>query len=254
MKLCCTNLLDLADRFRPMHDLIKLLRFGPGWLFVLAGLALCAAGILIPAQNDLQHLQNQRDQLLHEEAILSQRIEGRAQFLDQVERQDPALIKRLAASQLNLIPAQGTPVLVAPSVSAPMDEWVDATINAEPIPSRATIQSTLSQLAQGRYRLWLLASGVICAFAGLMLDPSFSSSRGKLALTKKGKWGLYKKQANTFDLVFDDLMARIELLRRGWPDKLSWDRSNPLISGMVRVDQNWSVMSEHAFKGTSERA
>lgn len=237
-----------------MHDLIKLLRFGPGWLFVLAGLALCAAGILIPAQSDLHQLQDQRDQLLHEEIILSQRIEGRAQFLDQVERQDPALIKRLAASQLNLIPAQGTAVLVAPSVSAPMDEWVDATINAEPIPNRATIQSTLSQLAQGRYRLWLLASGVICAFAGLMLDPSFSSSRGKLALTKKGKWGLYKKQANTFDLVFDDLMARIELLRRGWPDKLSWDRSNPLISGMVRVDQNWTALSEHALKGTPERA
>ena len=232
-----------------MHDLIKFLRFGPGWLFVIAGLALCAAGILIPAQSDLQHLQNQRDQLLHEEAILSQRIEGRAQFLDQVERQDPALIKRLAASQLNLIPAQGTAVLLAPSVSAPMDEWVDATINTQPIPNTATIQSTLSQLAQGRYRLWLLASGVVCAFAGLLLDPSFTSSRGKPALAKKGKWGLFKRQANTFDLVFEDLMARIELLRSGWPDKLSWDRRNPLVSGMVRVDHNWTAMSEQALKG-----
>ncbi len=237
-----------------MHSIFKLLRFGPGWLFVLAGLALCAAGILIPAQSDLHQLQDQRDQLLHEEIILSQRIEGRAQFLDQVERQDPALIKRLAASQLNLIPTQGTPVLISPSVAAPMEDWVDATINTEPIPNRATIQSTLSQLAQGRYRLWLLASGVICAFAGLMLDPSFSSSRGKLALIKKGKWGLFKQQANTFDLVMEDLIARIELLRSGWPDKLSWDRSNPLISGMVRVDQNWTAMSERALKGTSERA
>lgn len=233
---------------------MKLLRFGPGWLFVLAGLALCAAGILIPAQSDLKQLQNQRDQLLHEEAILSKRIEARAEFLEQIEKQDPALINRLAVSQLNLIPAQGTPVLIAPSVGDPIDKWVDATIIAEPLQSRATIQSTLSQLAQGRYRLWLLASGVVCAFAGLLLDPSFTCSRDRLTSAIKGKRGLYKQQANTFDLVFDDLMARIELLRTGWPDKLSWDRRNPLVSGMVRVDQNWTAMSHRALEGIFKKA
>ncbi len=236
-----------------MHHIMKLMRFGPSWLFVLAGLALCAAGILIPAQSDLQDLQNQRDQLLHEETILSQRIEGRAQFLDQFEQKNPALIKRLAASQLNLIPAKGSPVLIAPSVNDPMDKWIDATINTEPIQNRATIQSTLSQLALGRYRLWLLASGVVCAFAGLLLDPSFTCSRGRLTLAIKGKKGLYKQQVNTFDLVMEDLMARIELLRSGWPDKLSWDRRNPLVSGMVRVDQNWTALSEHALKGMSKK-
>lgn len=237
-----------------MHHLLKLMRFGPSWLFVLAGLALCAAGILIPAQSDLQDLQNQRDQLLHEEIVLDQRIEGRAQFLDQFQKQNPALIKRLAASQLNLIPSDGTPVLIAPSVTDPVESWVDATINTEPIQSRATIQSTLSQLAQGRYRLWLLASGVVCAFAGLLLDPSFTCSRGRLSLAIKGKKGLYKQQTNTFDLVMEDLMARIELLRSGWPDKLSWDRRNPLVSGMVRVDRNWIALSERALKGLSKKA
>jgi hypothetical protein len=44
-----------------------LFQFDPGWLFVLAGLGVCAAGVLLPAQTDLEALQLQVAQLRSEE-------------------------------------------------------------------------------------------------------------------------------------------------------------------------------------------
>ncbi len=37
------------------------LRVDPGWLYIIAGSAMCAATILIPSHNDLGELRAQRD-------------------------------------------------------------------------------------------------------------------------------------------------------------------------------------------------
>lgn len=149
-----------------------LFRFDPGWLFVIAGLAICAAGILLPAQGDLQALQRQVTQLQSEEAHAYARLRAHSNFTDQVDRADPALIRRLAAAQLNLVRAGDTPILLAASETSPVTDWIDATVNRDIRPPKPAATSTLSQLANGPYRLWLFAGGIMSVFVGLMLSPS----------------------------------------------------------------------------------
>src|SRR5688572_12626858 len=87
--------------------------FDPGWLFVLVGLIVCAAGVLLPAQADLHALEQQLAQLQSEEARAYQRLAAHADFIDQVENGDPSIIKRLAAAQLNVVPDGDKPLLLS---------------------------------------------------------------------------------------------------------------------------------------------
>ncbi len=147
-------------------------RLDPGWLFVLAGLALCSAGILIPAQSDLRAINDQLQDLREAEVVAASRLQAHQDFLVDLERQDPALIRRLAAAQLNLVPQGETPLLVTPSVHAPVTDWIDATVRVdqdEPPPQR---ESILSRLSCGPERVWLLAAGALSLFVGLLIDPS----------------------------------------------------------------------------------
>ena len=90
----------------------------PGWLFVAAGLVMCAAVILIPAGSRLEGLREQLPRLEREEALLLARLRAHANFLDELDRGDPPLVRRLAAAQFNVVSAGERPVLVARSSSA----------------------------------------------------------------------------------------------------------------------------------------
>ena len=148
-----------------------LFRLDPGWLFIAAGLVVCAAGIILPAQNDLHALGRQLEQLEAEEARAYARLKAHSDFMDQVDRADPALIRRLAATQLNLVPEGDTPVLLAASATVPVTHWIDAAVQVDIRPPKTTPNSTLSRLANGPYRLWMFGAGIMCVFVGLMLGP-----------------------------------------------------------------------------------
>jgi len=150
--------------------------FDPGWLFILSGLALCAAGILLPAQADVEALQRQLEQLRDEESRALARLKAHADFLDQVDRADPALIKRLAAAQLNLVPEGDRPVLRATSNTAPVTNWVDSTVSFDIRPPKPQPVSTLSRWATGPQRLWMFGGGILAVFIGVLLSPE---SRGR---------------------------------------------------------------------------
>ncbi len=165
---------EIADSAASMKIAPTLLRLGPGWLFVLAGLALCSAGILIPAQSDLGAINDQLRSLREAEAIASSRLQAHQEFLVDLERHDPALIRRLAAGQLNLVPEGETPLLVTPSVHAPVTDWIDATVRVDRDEPPTQRESILSRLSRGPERVWLLAAGALSLFVGLLIDPSLT--------------------------------------------------------------------------------
>ena len=221
-----------------MHRLPTRSRIDPGWLFVVGGLVLCVAGILLPAQRDLDDLRRQRAELRHEETILQGRLAARGAFLQELDRRQPALIRRLAATQLNLVPQGEEPVLVSSSLNEDVISWVDATAHATAIEPIHRADSTLSQLMTGRYRLWLLTAGVVSAFLGLLLDPSLTRVRRKIA--HAGPSAVYSALICPIErTTMDDVIARIELLRTGWRLDPALAGRHPLVAGTVRPNRRW---------------
>jgi hypothetical protein len=160
-----------------MFRLVPRIRIGAGWLYVLAGVGLCAAGILVPARSDLDHLRRQRDRLADEKAIAQERVEAYESFLRLLEADDPALIRRLAAAQLNLVPDGDTPVLMAASRTATVTDWIDGNVRARPNAAPPPRDTMLSRLVGGPGRLWVLAAGVVVVFVGLLLDDGRALDR-----------------------------------------------------------------------------
>lgn len=157
-----------------------LFRLDPGWLFILAGLAVCAAGVLLPAQADLRALEDQLALLQGEEARAYQRLAAHADFIDQVDRGEPGIIKRLAAAQLNLVPEGDKPVLLSGGEASPVTEWIDATVDLNLRPPPIDPASTLSRWANGQSRLWMFGGGIMAVFIGLLISPEGSRARRKL--------------------------------------------------------------------------
>ncbi len=156
---------------RPQHAPRPLFQFDPGWLYLLPGLALCLAAVLIPAQEDLRQLELQRDQLKLDAQHAQLRLKAHADFLSALDQDDPGLYRRLIATQLNLIPAEDTPVLMVATDSAAVTDWIDQTVPVRPSLERVGPESRLSRLTTGSSRLWLLAGAMMCLCLGLVLSP-----------------------------------------------------------------------------------
>jgi len=154
-----------------MQTTRPLFQLDPGWLFVLAGLGVCAAGVLLPAQTDLESLQRQVAQLRSEEVQAYARLKAHADFMDQMDQANPGLIRRLAAAQLNIVPQGDTPVLLSNVDTAPVTNWIDNTVQVDIRPPKAMPSSKLSRLANGPNRLWMFGCGIMAVFVGLMLSP-----------------------------------------------------------------------------------
>jgi hypothetical protein len=169
-----------------MRRLASTIRLDAGWLYVVAGLCLCAAAILVPAQRDLEGLRRQRDRLADEKAVGEARLDAYRSFLRQLEREDPPIIRRLAAAQLNLVPAGETPVLLAASRTATVSEWIEGNVRVSRRQPKPPPETLLSRLVEGRLRLWVLAGGMVIVFMGLLLDDARAPARhgGRPALPR----------------------------------------------------------------------
>jgi len=147
-----------------------LFRLDPGWLFLIAGLALLAATVLIPAADDLAEARWHRDRATAVENYRAKRLENYSDFLDAVARQDQSLLLSLAATQLNLAPADRVPMLDTTEVgtrSASVFPALEPTFIPAQAPRRP--DSTLQRWAtDNRKRLWLIVSGGMCVLIGLL--------------------------------------------------------------------------------------
>lgn len=145
--------------------------FDPGWLFVAAGVALVAAAVLVPPQVRLHGFQQRRDRMHTAEATAVERLKAYATFLEALEEEDPQLVRRLVAAQLNLVPVGYEPVLLARSASAPVTEWIESTVAPAPRVVEPFPQTLLTRLTTGPRRHWLLAFACGCLFVGLIFGP-----------------------------------------------------------------------------------
>lgn len=136
-----------------------------------------AAAVLLPTQQQLSALQKQRDELTEKERHLADRLYAHSVLLEDLDRAHPAMIRRLAAAQLNVAPRQWEPILLASETTAQVDQWVEtaAPMTVEPAqpPQR---QSHLSRIVQGPYRLWIMGGSVLCVFAGLVIGSSHQTN------------------------------------------------------------------------------
>jgi hypothetical protein len=147
--------------------------FDVGWLYLLSGLALLGATVLIPAADDLEDARWIRDRALAIEAHRSARIARYEEYLGAIEEKNESLILSLAASQLNQIP-EGTAVVPGLEIQPTADASVFPALEPPPLvlPERVRIDSRLQRwTTDNSTRVWLLAGSVFLMMIGL-LPPS----------------------------------------------------------------------------------
>ncbi len=141
----------------------------PGWLFVLSGLLICSASLLVPAQMELAEAKQQLSALQAQEQWALNRLAAYDQFMGQLDSADPGLIKRLASRRFNMLPEGDTPVLMDVGASeASIEEWIESTVSSPMKEVHASPSSMLATISAGPYRPWFLACGVACIFIGLL--------------------------------------------------------------------------------------
>lgn len=157
-----------------MSRTAPLFRFDPGWLFTLAGLVVMVASALLPAERDLHELRQQLAALEFREAYNTQRLQAYDRFMKELAARDPALLRRLAASQLNLMPDDVEPLLMATSIESTVSDWIEATVPLESFQPTPPPDTLLTRLAEGPRRLWLMGGGAAVVFLGLVMGFSVS--------------------------------------------------------------------------------
>jgi len=147
-----------------------LFRIDPGWLFLIAGAALLSATVLVPAVDDLSEAAWHRDRAMAVERYRTRRLENYTLYLDALERADPTVVLSLAATELNLAPADRLAVIDASENGLPGASVFPALEPEFAAPGpRARPRSLLQRWATDeRARLWLIAGGALCVLLGLL--------------------------------------------------------------------------------------
>lgn len=158
-----------------------LFRFDAGWLFLIAGLGLIAATVIIPARHDLAVAEWQRDRALAIEKHRMDRLERYGKYIAAFDKGDESVMLSLAATQLNKSPVDRVPLT---PVKNPAQTSASVFPELEPgpvaIPPKPVITDRSSLLMRwttdNSTRVWLLAGGVLCVMIGL-LPPSVRKVR-----------------------------------------------------------------------------
>lgn len=166
----------IASLVAPRKDPNRPLRLDAGWLLVIAGMALVASVVLVPAWEDLRQVRFERDKLLAMDAQARERIRRQARYLAALERGEESLIRSLALEQMRLVPSGRTPVLEPPP-PGPVD--IFEPLEPPPVVLRAVrpTDSLLSRLSRNdRLRPWLIGLGALMVLVGIVATPSPASA------------------------------------------------------------------------------
>ena len=141
-----------------------------GWLFLLAGLALLIATVLIPAQRDVAKARHSLTQAKAIEDNRLERMRRYQEYLDALKRGDEATVRALAAVQLNQAP-EGTALLTQTGELGTRSASVFPSLEPPPVEARSWREnpSLLEKWAtDDRARLWLIAGGGFLVLIGLL--------------------------------------------------------------------------------------
>jgi hypothetical protein len=146
-----------------------LFEIDPGWPYLLAGLGLVFGAVVLPEQAKLHQGEQQLAQMQHLVARSEAVAGAYDEFAVRVKEGDPTLMRRLAVSQLNLLPEGEVPIVRAESATVPITEWIEGSVPASDFVAEPFRDSLLSRWALGRTRLWVMGGGVLCIFVGLVM-------------------------------------------------------------------------------------
>jgi len=143
------------------------LRRAPGWIYLLSGLAVLSASLLLPPWLECRELAWRRD-------VMRQRLERlrdvREAYEDiqlAAERNDPVVLQRLAFEVLRVKPV-GATLLEAEAARRPprpIEAWVDPPPVREP--AYEPVRSTLVRSTTGVKRYLAAAAGLMLIVGGL---------------------------------------------------------------------------------------
>lgn len=169
------------------EDRKPLIPLDTGWLFLLPGLVVLSATILIPALDDVREAKWKRDRVLAIETHRLERLQNYIDYLDAIDRGEESVVLSLVASQLNMVPGDITPI-APPSDPGRVNASVFPELEPEPILLRDAPpkenRSLLARLATGeRSRLWMIVLGAVCVLIGLLCSasPARASSKAGIA-------------------------------------------------------------------------
>ncbi len=144
----------------------------PGWLFLVAGIALIVSAAVIPEAEKVHAMRTQLTAIGAAEEHNAARITACSRFLDDLKGGDQGLVRRLAASQLNLMPRGETALLVATSIDSTPSDWIEASVLPPPFEPEEYPDTLLARWTLGPQRLWVIAAGAFAVFLGLIFGPA----------------------------------------------------------------------------------
>lgn len=139
-----------------------------GWFYLVSGLVLTVAAIVLPAHQDLAVLKEKRAAIVDDTADLQHQILVHKAFLNDLNGQDRVLHERMVQMQFNQSPS-GTPVVIDRAASKTPLDWVAQRARRDrAVFLEESRQSLLSKMTTGTNRLWLAGVGVFIIFVGLI--------------------------------------------------------------------------------------
>jgi hypothetical protein len=144
------------------------LQFDSGWLFLLAGCALLWAAIVLPANQELSHLQDRLKIIQLDHEHMSKSIDQYQTFFDLIANRDPDLMLRVIQMQTNGN-SNGNFVVLDPNAAKTPVEWLERRTSQMPTVVKSPDQhSMLENLTAGDQRLWVAGFGGLIVFIGLL--------------------------------------------------------------------------------------
>ena len=131
--------------------------------------------VVLPGRRSVHDRREQLRVLKDQESFALARLNAYEEFLRALRQGDEQIIRRLAASHLNLVPEGETAIMLASSLDHTVPDWIDDTLDVTPSLATPYPDTLLIRLAEGRNRLWLLCGSVLVIFFGLIMGPEFET-------------------------------------------------------------------------------
>jgi hypothetical protein len=147
-----------------------LFRLDPGWLFLITGIVIIAAVVLIPARQDLANTTWELDRASAIRDHRLQRLDRYGQFIDGLRRGDEAVLLSVAALHQNKTSTDRFPLYTPPD-PALTSASVFPALEPDPlvVPKKPEQTSLIGRLTvSDRTRLWVIFAGAICMLIGLV--------------------------------------------------------------------------------------